>query len=59
MRSFLPITLKIIWENIQLGVNQDLIDNLVKLRNEKIAIKLDVERVELEALQGANQLPKE
>ena len=32
--------------------------NSLKLRNEKIAIKLDVERVELEALQGANQLLK-
>ncbi len=37
-------------------VNQDLMDNLVKLRNDKIAIKIDVERVELDVLKGAKQL---
>ena len=41
---------------ITINVNQDNLDNLVKLSNENIVIKIDVERMELEALEGAREL---
>lgn len=37
----------------KIEVQQDTIDNLINLKNKKITIKIDVERVELDVLKGA------
>ena len=44
--------------NNKIEVNQDKIDNLIKFYNEIIAIKIDVERMELDVLKGAINLLK-
>jgi FkbM family methyltransferase len=40
----------------KIEVQQDTIDNIVSLKNKKITIKIDVERVEIDVLKGANSL---
>lgn len=42
----------------KIEVDQDKIDNLIKLNQTKIAIKIDVERMELDVLKGAQNLLK-
>lgn len=42
----------------KINVQQDLIDNLINIYNKRIAIKMDVERAEFEAIKGSKNLLK-
>lgn len=42
----------------KIEVQQDTIDNLINFKNKKITIKIDVERVEVDVLRGAQKLLK-
>ena len=58
MKISLPIMLKIQLVKKKIEVQQDKIDNLIEYNNEIIAIKIDVERMELDVLKGAENLLK-
>ena len=42
----------------KINVQQNLIDDLINIYNKKIAIKMDVERAEFEAIKGSKNLLK-
>ena len=40
----------------KININQDKLDNILNIQNEKIAIKIDVERTEIEVLNGSKKI---
>ena len=40
----------------KININQDKLDNILNIQNEKIAIKIDVERTEIEVLNGSKNI---
>ena len=40
----------------KININQDKLDNILNIQNEKIAIKIDVERTEIEVLNGSKRI---
>ena len=54
--EYSPIYSKDLNGKFKININQDKLDNILNIKNEKIAIKIDVERSEMEVLNGSKTI---